>query len=115
MDHQNRNPSPNPIRPPISLSLSLFNIDLINVATLTRCNSALTLVISVGTDLEADGQVGDVQMGGGACQATVLAGAGTRLTGLVAGPTDAALVREAARRTTAYASAAKRWQRWERK
>lgn len=71
----------------------------------------LTLVVSLRTDLHADGQVDDVQMSGRTRQTAVLTGASARLAGLVALPADAALVGEAARRTAADASAVWRMRR----
>lgn len=66
----------------------------------------LTLYVALGTLAQADGQVGDAQVGGRAGQAGVLAGPRAGLAGLVARPTGAVLAGEAARRTAAHARAA---------
>lgn len=65
----------------------------------------LTLEVSVGTCLQAHRQVDDVEMGWRASETRVLAGSAARLAGLVTGPTDAALVREASWWTARDASA----------
>lgn len=67
----------------------------------------LTLYVALGTLAQADGQVGDAQVGGRAGQAGVLAGSGAGLAGLVARPAGAVLAGEAARRTAAHARTAR--------
>lgn len=59
-------------------------------------------IVSIRADLQAHGQIGNVQMGRGAGQTTILAGSGARFAGLVARPANATLVGEASRRTPAY-------------
>jgi hypothetical protein len=65
-----------------------------------------TFIISFGALLEADGKISDEQMSGGARETAVLACACTGFARIVARPAHAALVREAAGRTSAHTRAA---------
>lgn len=67
----------------------------------------ITFKVSVGTLLQANGQVGDSQVGRGARQTTVLSGSGASLARLVARPANAAFIRETSGWTAADASAEK--------
>lgn len=104
------------IFPRISLSLRISPLEMHGIADRKlRCanrniviEALLTLVVSVRADLQANGQIDDVQVGGRAGEARVLPGPGAGHARLVAGPADAALVREAPRRAAADASAEKR-------
>lgn len=62
------------------------------------------LKVPVRADLQTDGQIGHVQVRRGAGQAAVLAGTGTGFARFVTRPTDATLVGEATRWTSANAS-----------
>lgn len=57
-------------------------------------------VITVGTLLKANGQIGHTEVSGGAGKARILTGSGADLARLVTGPTDATLIRKTSRRTT---------------
>lgn len=67
------------------------------------CSIIVIFVVSLWANLQTDGQIGNVQMGRGARQTAVLAGAGTRFTRLMTGPADTSLVREASWWTPTYA------------
>lgn len=55
------------------------------------------LIVSVRADLQAYGQIGNIEMSRGAGQTTILSGSGARFAGLVARPANTALVGEASR------------------
>lgn len=60
------------------------------------------LVVAIRADLQADGQIGNVEMGRGARQTTILSGSGARFAGLMARPANAALIGEAPRGTPTH-------------
>lgn len=66
---------------------------LININLFSFCRH--TFVVAFRALLKADRQIGDSKVSGRAGETRVLTGACANLTGLVARPTDATLVREA--------------------
>jgi len=65
----------------------------------------ITFKVSVRALLQANGQIGNPQVSGGACQTAILSSSSTGLARLVAWPAHAALVRETAGWTTTDTSA----------
>lgn len=54
-------------------------------------------IVPIWANLQADGQIGNVQMGRGTGQTTILAGSSARFAGFVARPTNATLIGETSR------------------
>lgn len=57
----------------------------------TNCG-VLTFIVPIWADLQADGQIGNVQMGRSTGQTTILAGSSARFAGFVARPANATLI-----------------------
>lgn len=68
------------------------------------CSIIIIFIVTIRADLQANGQIDDVQMGRSASQTTVLSGAGTCLARLMARPANTTLIREASWGTPAYTS-----------
>lgn len=64
----------------------------------------IIFIVTIRADLQAYGQIDDVQMSGSASQTAILSSTGTRFAGLVTRPANTALIREAPWGTSAHTS-----------
>lgn len=68
----------------------------------------ITFKISVRAELQADGEIDDVQVGRSTCEAAVGSGTGARFAGVVTGPADSNLVGKGTRWAATYTSTVNR-------